>query len=136
MHPDFEQLFQPASNLSLPAGLAQTIWAKIQRRQQQRLRARLTLLSASILGSGLTILATARYAVSEIYQSGFLQYASVLFTDSHIALQHWQEFALSLLESLPVVGAALLLGTILVFLISLRSTITYLQLLRRRPLYT
>lgn len=52
--------------------------------------------------------------------SGFQTFLSIAFSEGSVALDHWQEFGYSLLESLPVSALAVLFGTAIVFFISLQ----------------
>lgn len=61
----------------------------------------------------------------DIAHSGFSDYASLIISDSSTVLGSWQDFGLSLLESLPVLSTAALLTIVLSMLIAIRSVIIY-----------
>lgn len=63
--------------------------------------------------------------VSEITQSGFADYLTLIFSDFQTVFSAWQDFTLSLLESLPVVAAAGLLATMLTLMTSIRYAAHY-----------
>ncbi|MDO8582162.1 MAG: hypothetical protein Q7S16_04800, partial [bacterium] len=57
---------------------------------------------------------------ADMVQSGFAEFFSLLFSDIGMVAAYWQNFAFTLLESLPAVSIAAFLATVLVFLGSLR----------------
>jgi len=57
---------------------------------------------------------------SEMHQSGFSQFLSLLLSDTNTVMVFWKEFSLSLVESFPVLGTIAILGSALLFLISMR----------------
>ena len=63
------------------------------------------------------------YAIRGFNSSGFVQYASLMFTDSSVVLSHWQAFGLSLSESFPVMQSAIALGTCVMFLWAVRKIV-------------
>lgn len=66
-----------------------------------------------------------RIFMLQITQSGFSEYLTLIFSDFQTVTGAWQDFVLSLLESLPALTTAELLATILAFLISLYYAIRY-----------
>lgn len=58
---------------------------------------------------------------TNMVESGFLDFASLLFSDFNIVISYWQNFAMSLLESLPVMNLAIVFFVALAFLWSLKS---------------
>jgi hypothetical protein len=66
--------------------------------------------------------------------SGFNAFLSLIITDGGMALQNWSEFSLSLLERLPITGALVLVGVLLVFLASVREVVNDIRILKRPAL--
>lgn len=62
---------------------------------------------------------------AEFLSSGFSQFLSLLFWDTRSVLDNWQDYLLSLLESFPIVNAAVLLAVIWSFLVSLKFIFQY-----------
>lgn len=54
-------------------------------------------------------------------ESGFLNFISLLFSDFKVVMSYWQNFTMSLLESLPVVNLVLVFFLVFSFLWSLKS---------------
>lgn len=61
----------------------------------------------------------------DFVRSGFGQYLTLLFWDSKTVLVNWQDFGLSLLESLPVISTTALLAMVFVLLFTLRLVLKY-----------
>ena len=51
--------------------------------------------------------------VSALTQSGFLDFASLFFSDFSVAMANFQDFAFSILESFPVFSTAFLVACII-----------------------
>jgi len=64
-----------------------------------------------------------------ISDSGFLQFLSLIFSDFKIVMTYWQSFALSLLESLPVLNLALFLVVVLAFLESIKFLVKDIKII-------
>jgi hypothetical protein len=52
--------------------------------------------------------------------SGFTQFLSLLFTDFEIVSAYWQNFAISLIDTLPIMRIILFAASLLVFVYSLK----------------
>ena len=57
---------------------------------------------------------------NEAAKSGFMQFVSLLFSDLNSVLVYWQEYGMSLLESIPFASLTGFLGIIFVLLFALR----------------
>ena len=67
--------------------------------------------------------------VIEMAETGFGEYVSLLATDLHAVLLHWQEFTLSLLESFPLLSMITLTMVLFGWLYILKLCMTSLSLL-------
>jgi hypothetical protein len=108
-------------SVPVPTGLYERILARIK--QEQRLlslRRRLVIFAAVIMSSVVSFVFALQAARTAIWESGFAQFASLLFTDSTALVNYWQSFVLTLLEALPVMSIVACLITILIFLEALR----------------
>jgi hypothetical protein len=107
--------------------LRNSIVRSIQRGEVRRARVSIALAltagSASILGIVLSI----QYAVSSLAQSGFFQYASLIFSDADILTAYWQGFAFSLIETVPLLAITFMLAAFAAFLVSLRMLATNMR---------
>lgn len=93
------------------------------RHEQQKMASRS--LKVRLFCSSLVTMAMAGFFVmiwndfqAEAAQSGFLQFLSLLFSDLNSVFMNWQDFALSLLESLPFFSFTVMIAIMLVFLFS------------------
>ena len=110
----------------VPSGLLyRRIVARIHRAEQKRARLRLGCATLGTLLSCVVFIPVFNYFVLELVQSGVTQYISLVLSDGGLLLASWQEFLLSLAESLPITGISLLLGIIFLFLGSLRLASHY-----------
>src|SRR3989344_3162636 len=109
--------------LEPPEWLYKNILARIGREKVRAARIRLAGLAGLAIISASALIPAYQYAAEEFYQSGFSQYLSVAFSDSSVALIYWKEFALTLAESAPVLGAIILLSVIFTLLGSVTLTI-------------
>jgi hypothetical protein len=65
-----------------------------------------------------------RSIVLALSQSGFLSFASLAFSDTDIVARYFREFALSLVEALPLLAITFALVALAAFLVSLRMLAT------------
>lgn len=72
--------------------------------------------TASIVG----VIFSAQYVMQAVYQSSFYRYLSLLISDSDIVLSYWQQFTLSLVESMPFFAVTLALVAIVILMVSIR----------------
>ena len=80
------------------------------------LKRRLVVFLAGLLGSIILFIPALKGLISGFSQSGFFQYFSLLFSDAEIITTYWQNYALSLLETLPVMNLILFLAIIFAIL--------------------
>ena len=120
------RLFRDISK-SANEGLYGVVLTGVARERQRLARIRFAISGFAFLGSvGLLSFATS-YAYSAFTTSSFLQSLDLLVSDTDVAALFWREFALSLVESFPVVATAMLLAAFFVLLLSLRSTLINLR---------
>ncbi|TAN33030.1 hypothetical protein EPN28_03445 [Patescibacteria group bacterium] len=121
MRQDFEKLF---TNISSPRPAEELLDKVMNRIQKERvflaLRRKLVIFFASTLCSAVALVGALRLAGRGFAESGFFKFFSLLFSDFGSVYAYWQDFAWSLLESLPVMGLIILLAAVLALLISLR----------------
>lgn len=120
MRQDYEQLFRSLAPVEPPPRLSGNIFVGIGRRKRRAARIRLALQGTVSLASLVATVPAFRYAALEFSESGFHRYLSLLFSDGAVVLASWKEFAMSLAESLPLVGATLFLSSVFVLLWSLK----------------
>ena len=72
--------------------------------------------------------------LSDIRHSGFVQYLGLILSDFRIVLDNWQDYSLSLLESLPALTVAIFLVIILVILVAIRFFRKFILIMRKNYL--
>jgi len=103
-----------------PSGLFSAILERIEWEKRRLARIRIAVFGFATTVSAFALFPVMQYAGAEFIRSGFSEYVALFFSDSSMVLIYWKEFALLLVESLPLFGLVLLGVTTLVFLGSLR----------------
>ena len=83
---------------------------RITQYEQKKLRLKIAGFSILVIGSLGTVAFGTIATLGDAAQSGFFQFASLLFYNFPSAVASFSDVALSLVESFPVFSAALLLG--------------------------
>lgn len=112
-----------------PAGLFDRIMCRIEKENKLlTLRRRIIIFSVSLIGSAIAFIPVFAYVRSGFIESGFFVFFSLIFSDTKIVLVYWQNFAQSLLETLPVMGLISFLAVVAVFLESLKMLVRDLKI--------
>jgi ABC-type phosphate/phosphonate transport system permease subunit len=94
---------------------------RLERERRRAFRIRIALAGSIGLAALAAFVPAWNFLSSEAAQSGFAQFASLVFSDFSVVTAYWKDFLLSLLESLPVYGSLAVLGSLFAFGLSLRS---------------
>lgn len=108
-----------------PAGLANRIGSRIVRARIVRNRIRVSLHGAVAVGSVVMFITALQYTSTEASQSGFYEYISLLISDGKYLASSWKEVSITILESAPIMGAALSLGTLIILTNAIRRGARY-----------
>ncbi len=127
MDKNYSKLFQALDPVDVPEGLSSSIIAKIRKEQQRNARLQLAISAPLAFISGVAVVFTFQYLAQELSRSGLGDYFSVLFSDGGAVLTYWREFALSLLEQIPILSMILFLSATLALLGSMRSLVKNIQ---------
>lgn len=127
MEKDIDRLLKTFDRVSVPQGLQDAVFACIHREEVRLARIRLAFFVPLVFLSGLGVVASALYAIKEVAQSGFLQYVSIIFSDSSAVFAYAGEFLLSLAEQAPLLGISVFLATLFALLQSMRETMKNMQ---------
>ncbi|MBY0376497.1 hypothetical protein K2P96_00805 [Patescibacteria group bacterium] len=103
------------------ADLAEHIWHHLRERNKRI--ARIETCAYSLIGiiSVFSLIPAIKMLSRDIYQSGFYEYTSLLFSDSRSIFSHFKEYALTLAESIPTVSIILSLSLIFIFFLSIKK---------------
>jgi hypothetical protein len=117
---DYFQLFKQLPTKEPRAGLKMVIFSQIQRKQVRLVRQKLVWHTLLLVGCIVALIPGWRYFITDFSQSGMQQYLSLLFSDASLVLRYWQDFILSLAESLPIISGVVILAIIFILLDSLK----------------
>ena len=109
---DVSTLFQSATTIEIPEGLEERVFLSIQNAQQREYAFRRTLWGSLSLASLAVLAFSSIYTVHAFAVSSFSNYFSLIFSDMGSISLWWKDLGLSLVESLPVFGTLLLVGSI------------------------
>lgn len=103
-----------------PSKLREAILGSIRSEERRKARIYITVSSATLLVSVIGFIFSVRYLFQIFQTSEFYTYFSLVFSDPDIVLGYWQDIALSLAESLPILALTMLLIAIWISLASVR----------------
>lgn len=104
-----------------PKELFGRIMSRIRREQKlETVKQRIAIFSIGALASLAAVFPAFQILETELASSGFFSFFSLLFSDFSIVAAYWQNFALSLLETLPIMGLAAVLAASAFFLGSIK----------------
>ncbi len=107
-----------------PPYLKNKILARINKQERFSARIKLTISGFGALFAIGALGPAILYAIRDFNQSGLYEYISLLFSDTSV-FSFWKEIGLSIIESMPIIGIMLVLGSICILLISLQSIARY-----------
>ena len=119
MNDNYSKLFKLLTSETPPLALRERIMERIVRIEKRTLYLRRVIFGGAITVSLAGLYPSVSYAVSELTQSSFANYLSLLSSDSDVALANLNAFFYSLAESFPIVGATLVLACFLIFFAAL-----------------
>lgn len=121
MRKDFEILFSQLEAPKPPARLCQKIMRRIEMEENLMIAKRkLVLFSMMLMASVVSLFPFFQMARTELMESGFTDYLSLLFSDFGEITRSWQSFGLALLESLPAMSLAACLLSLFIGFSSLK----------------
>lgn len=113
--------------LRVPKGLRQSILLNIARAEYQRAR-KFLFASAVVIPAALAgVFFAAQYLDQSFQQSGFYEYLSLVFSGDGTILAYWKELLYSLVETMPVFGAAVFLSALGFFIWSGAHAVTSMR---------
>lgn len=121
----YKKLFSHLQEVPTPEGLAHAIVARAAFERERAVRRRRAVYGGVSLFSFVAAVPTLSMLMQDLVASGFIQYFTLLLSDSSLVLQYGKTFAFSLAETVPVVSASLLLALASLFVWSLAQTLRY-----------
>lgn len=101
--------------------LSDQVWSTIMTRNKRVLRIKLWTLGSIVTASFFGLIPTLNTLSSNLSQSGFYDYSSLIFSDLSAISAVWKEFSMLLAGSLPVFSILISLTLIFIFLISIKN---------------
>jgi len=102
-------------------GLYRSILLRIDMEKVRQAKRKFVIFAFSSAASFVASAAAFQYVIAEFGKSEFVQYFSLIFSDSQTVISYWREFVVLLTESLPVFGLTLFLTTAFITLFSFRG---------------
>jgi len=121
MKNSYHKLFSKLPEAMPPKGLLEKILLSVERKQRRKAWIGFIISLFSFLAGLGLIVPVSMNLQAEMSRSGFFQFLSLIFSDFSNIVQSWQEFALSLLEYLPIFSIVSFLVILFVLLASLRA---------------
>ena len=121
MRKDYEKLFTHLKKVEPVPELFGQIMDRIHKEQNLAvIQRRFIFFSMGLAISIAAFIPAFKMVRAGFIESGFAEYFLLLFSDSEIIAVHWQDYVLSLLESLPVMSLIIFSAVTLLFLESLK----------------
>lgn len=76
-----------------------------------------------ILAAVISFVPAYQYVVARGASSGFFEYLSLIVSDGSAVLGYWKEFALTIAESVPLLGIGSIIGLIMVVAYSVKKVV-------------
>lgn len=129
MRQDYEKLFASIELAEPQPGLLEKILCRIQKERNASVRRRIFIFAASALCSIVALVPTFQMVRTDLINSGFIQFFSLLFSDFKTVTAYWQSFAMSLLETLPIMSLIILTSVTLIFLESIKLLVKNINII-------
>lgn len=120
---NYKKLFANIDYINPPERLSKAIFERIIAEKKHLARKRLWYTSSAGVFSLVAIFPAIQYLIGQFIQSGFYQYLSLIFSDGGAVIKYWKEISISLAESLPILGSAIVLTLVLIILGSFKYII-------------
>jgi len=102
-------------SISIPQNLVNNIVLRMDEKARHNSKIKALGLSLVSISSFLLSIPIIFQIITSFTQSGLYNYLSLISTDSDVLVRYWKDIAISLAESLPVLGIASLLAVLAVF---------------------
>ena len=104
-----------------PIGLYEKIMKRIHQKERVLVLRRVIIFSTTLIISLVSFFPVVSMLMYDFNQSGFLQFSSLMFSDTSSVMTYWRSFMMTLLETLPALSLALFLAVLVTFLQSIKS---------------
>jgi len=112
------------SQINVPEYLLKKVIDRVEQEKRLALLKRRLFLSFIVFSASSTVFIPLIYWFKlEFNQSGFFEYLSLIYFDFNIVMIYWQDFCLTLLETIPAIALSITLAILTVIFYSGRSLI-------------
>lgn len=117
MRKDLEKLFFHLNPAEPSAGLFEKIMRRIWEEQRiSAIKQRVAVFSVIMLASMAAFIPAFKLFQTDLLESGFLQFLSLILSDFGTMITYWHSFTMSLLETIPATSLAVLFIVVFAFL--------------------
>lgn len=120
MRKNCEKLFSYLESPEPSADLFGKIMLRVKKERMISALKRLAFYSGGLLFCAAAFIPAFGALKSGLFESGFVHFSALIFSDLNVALVYWRSFAFALLETLPAMSAAVILTLVFFFLALLK----------------
>jgi hypothetical protein len=129
---NYKKLFSFLKESEIPANLYEKVINRLYYEKKLiAIRRKIFLYSSATVFSLAALVGAFYYVRLEMDSSGFFNYSSLMFTDFDIILKSWQNFSITLLETLPTTSIILTLISVAILLNMAKNLAKNIQLLNK-----
>lgn len=114
------ELFERLPKVEAPEALYHSVLMRVDAVRLRAMRIKFAVFSLLGFTAGISLIPLTSSAIAQAIESGFIDYASLVMTDGAVVLSYWQEFGITLIESLPILAITLILIALFTLLESVR----------------
>jgi hypothetical protein len=118
-----EYNFRNLKEIDPPEYLTGRILAQIELHKKRMARIKFFLFEAAGVVSLAIAAFSFKFAMDDLSQSGFSNYASLIFSDWNMVLAYWKDFVMLLAESAPLLWFTAFLASIFILLESIKNAL-------------
>lgn len=108
-------------NIQPPKDLLEKVLKRVHKEQRFFFFKRIAIISTTLIISIIALIPSLNMVISDLNQSGFNSFISLLFSDFSTVIVYWKSFTIILLETIPALSLALFLTVLLTLLQSIKS---------------
>ena len=122
----YKKLFTTIEQEQVPAHIFEAVVYRIEHYKTIRARVYLTAHVALVIVAVVSLIPAIQYAMTEAANSGFMQYVSLIISDSSSIMSNWKEFSLLIAESLPIIGSIACVAALFICTNSIYRSLKYI----------
>ncbi len=124
--PSYKKLFDMIETEQVPTHIFDAVVSRIHHYRTIRARIYLTAHIALVAVTIASLIPAIQYVTIEATHSGFMQYISLLVSDSSSIISNWKDFSLLIAESLPILGSIACITALFICTNSIYRSLKYI----------